>query len=212
MNEEFDEKASSQRIRIMEETISKLNSVAQQKVDLENDLDGTNGKLEDTRNDQNKLRLLEKLFRGTIESVQSRLSPNLARFIGAILPEITERRYSRVRVSHDLEIEVYSPDKEGYIDFTSLSGGTADQLLICLRLAFASSLVQSTFHEDYEQFLCLDEPLHAFDSKRALTFLKMVMKFNPNFQQVFLITHNSNLFGHFDRVLEASLEKSSLEI
>ena len=212
MNEEFDEKASSQRIRIMEETISKLNSVAQQKVDLENDLDGTNGKLEDTRNDQNKLRLLEKLFRGTIESVQSRLSPNLARFIGAILPEITDRRYSRVRVSHDLEIEVYSPDKEGYIDFTSLSGGTADQLLICLRLAFASSLVQSTFHEDYEQFLCLDEPLHAFDSKRALTFLKMVMKFNPNFQQVFLITHNSNLFGHFDRVLEASLEKSSLEI
>ena len=63
MNEEFDEKASSQRIRIMEETISKLNSVAQQKVDLENDLDGTNGKLEYTRNDQNKLRLLEKLFR-----------------------------------------------------------------------------------------------------------------------------------------------------
>ena len=118
------------------------------------------------------LRLLEKLFRGTIESVQSRLSPNLARFIGAILPEITERRYSRVRVSHDLEIEVYSPDKEGYIDFTSLSGGTADQLLICLRLAFASSLVQSTFHEDYEQFLCLDEPLHAFDSKRALTFFE----------------------------------------
>ena len=64
MNEEFDEKASSQRIRIMEETISKLNSVAQQKVDLENDLDGTNGKLEDTRNDQNKLRLIGEIVQG----------------------------------------------------------------------------------------------------------------------------------------------------
>ncbi|MEE2924812.1 MAG: SMC family ATPase [bacterium] len=212
LNEEFDEKASSQRIRIMEETISKLNNVAQQKDELSNNLDETNGQLQDTRKEQNKLRLLEKLFRGTIESVQARLSPNLARFIGAILPEITEQRYGRVRVSHDLQIEVYSPDKEGYIDFTSLSGGTADQLLICLRLAFATSLVQSTFHENYEQFLCLDEPLHAFDSKRALTFLEMVMKFNPNFQQVFLITHNANLFSHFDRVLEANIETASLDI
>ncbi len=212
LNEEFDEQTSSQRIRIMEESISKLNNVAQQKDELISELEETNDQLTETRKNQGKLRLLEKLFRGTVESVQARLSPNLARFIGAILPEITEQRYNRVRVSHDLEIEVYSPDKEGYIDFTSLSGGTADQLLICLRLAFASSLVQSTFHESYEQFLCLDEPLHAFDSKRALTFLEMVMKFNPNFQQVFLITHNSNLFTHFDSILEASLEKSSLDI
>ncbi len=212
LNEEFDEQASSQRIRIMEESISKLNNVAQHQEELVKELDQTNEQLTDTRKNQNKLRLLEKLLRGTVESVKARLSPNLARFIGAILPEITERRYSRVRVSHDLEIEVYSPDKEGYIDFTSLSGGTADQLLICLRLAFASSLVQSTFHENHEQFLCLDEPLHAFDSKRAVTFLEMVMKFNPNFQQVFLITHNSNLFAHFDSVLEASIEKSSLDL
>lgn len=212
LNEEFDEQTSSQRIRIMEESISKLNHVSQQKEELEADLSDTLQKLDDARQNQNKFRLLEELFRGTVESVQARLSPNLARFIGAILPEITERRYSRVRVNRDLEIEVYSSEKEGYIDFTSLSGGTADQLLICLRLAFASSLVQSTFHEGYEQFLCLDEPLHAFDSKRALTFLKMVMKFNPNFQQIFLITHNSNLFAHFDSTLEANLTSSTLSI
>lgn len=212
MNEEFDEQTSSQRIRIMEESLSKLNHVSQQKEELETSLTETCTQLDEARKNQNKFKLLEELFRGTVESVQARLSPNLARFIGAILPEITEQRYSRVRVNHDLEIEVYSSEKEGYIDFTSLSGGTADQLLICLRLAFASSLVQSTFYESYEQFLCLDEPLHAFDSKRALTFLEMVMKFNPNFQQVFLITHNSNLFAHFDSTLEANLESSTLSI
>ena len=45
-------------------TISKLNSVAQQKVDLENDLDGTNGKLEDTRNDQNGVTTIGEIVQG----------------------------------------------------------------------------------------------------------------------------------------------------
>lgn len=210
LNEEFDEKNSTQRIQFMEEALGRMKEVEGNRENWEKQLEEGEQQLTDSRRKFKRTELLEDLLRGTIESVQSRLSPNLARFIGSILPEITDQRYRRVRVSPDLEIEVYSPDKEGYVDFTSLSGGTADQLLVCLRMAFASSLVQSTFDEGYSQFLCLDEPIYAFDSKRANHFLDMVVRFNPNFQQIFLITHNNNLFSHFDHTIQTGLDSPTL--
>jgi|SaaInl4_135m_RNA_FD_contig_111_123791_length_3520_multi_4_in_0_out_0_2 DNA repair exonuclease SbcCD ATPase subunit len=210
LQEEYKVQNTEQRILFMQEAISKIEQAAMQRDQLMEEMESTRTSLETKKREQQRTGLLEQLLRGTIDSLQNRLCPNLSRFIGSILPIITDDRYSRVRVSSELEIEVYSPEKEGYLDCTSLSGGTSDQLLMCLRLAFASSLIQSTFHRGYAQFLFLDEPMYAFDSRRAVDFLERILKFNPNFQQVFLITHNRTLFGHFDQTIEATMKSHTL--
>jgi len=210
LQEEYRVQSTEQRILFMQEAISKTEQAALQRDQLLDEIDSTSDALETKKRDRERTGLLQQLLKGTIDSLQNRLCPNLSRFIGTILPIITDDRYSRVRVSPELEIEVYSPEKEGYLDCTSLSGGTSDQLLMCLRLAFASSLIQSTFHKGYCQFLFLDEPMYAFDSRRAIDFLEKILKFNPNFQQVFLITHNRTLFSHFDQTIEATLSSHTL--
>ena len=210
LQEEFRFQTTEQRIHFMQEAISKIEQAANQREQLIGEISSITESLETKKKEKERFSLLEQLFRGTIDSLQNRLCPNISRFIGSILPIITDDRYSRVRVSPELEIEVYSPEKEGYLDCTTLSGGTSDQLLMCLRLAFASSLIQSTFHKGYAQFLFLDEPMYAFDSRRAVDFLEKILKFNPNFQQVFLITHNKTLFSHFDQTIEATLSAHTL--
>ena len=210
LQEEYRFQTTEQRIHFMQEAISKIDQAATQREQLIDEISSLTEVLETKRKEKERFSLLEQLFKGTIDSLQNRLCPNISRFIGSILPVITDDRYSRVRVSPELEIEVYSPEKEGYLDCTTLSGGTSDQLLMCLRLAFASSLIQSTFHKGYAQFLFLDEPMYAFDSRRAVDFLEKILKFNPNFQQVFLITHNRTLFSHFDQTIEATLSGHTL--
>ncbi|MCJ8347094.1 hypothetical protein MJH12_16250 [bacterium] len=208
--EDVGQETSKQRIVFMEEALSNLNKMGIKKEELEKGLKESEEKLKLSAEEYKSKALLQELLKGTIDSLKSRLSPNLSRFIGYILPKITNQRYSRVKVSQDLEIDVYSPEKEGYVDFTALSGGTADQLLICLRLAFASSLIQSKFHPEYSQFLFMDEPMYSFDATRSKEFLAHMMDFNPNLCQVFMITHKRDLASNFDCLIETSLEVNSL--
>ncbi len=203
LTDEVGRQSSEHRIRYMQEELDRLGSVQKRRAETLLNVDRLEAELKQIAHDLKLKKVLDKLLNGTVDSLRARLSPNLSRFIGAILPQITSGRYSRVRVSLDLEIAVFSPEKEGFVDFTTLSGGTADQLLLCLHLAFASALIQSRFDESYRQFLFLDEPLAAFDSSRAHQFLKMVLSFHPAFGQVFLISHNTGLSDSFDAVILA---------
>ncbi|PCJ16558.1 MAG: hypothetical protein COB02_15775 [Candidatus Cloacimonadota bacterium] len=208
--EDVGKEISKQRIVFMEDALVNFNKMETKKEELEKGLKEAESKLTTSAEEYKSKSLLQDLLKGTIDSLKARLSPNLARFIGYILPKITNQRYSRVKVSQDLEIDVYSPEKEGYVDFTALSGGTADQLLICLRLAFASSLIQSKFHQDYTQFLFMDEPMYSFDATRSKEFLEHMMGFNPNLSQVFMITHKRDLAKNFDCLIETSLKDGVL--
>jgi exonuclease SbcC len=210
IRQEADRMGAEQRICFMEEALYKLRQVAVKTGEIDRHTETRQQELGEKKAELARRRVLEDLLRGTIESMQARLSPALSRFIGHILPSITDDRYAKVRVSRELEIEVFSPEKDGYIDLMSLSGGTADQLLICLRLAFASSLLQSAFSEGYQQFLFLDEPLYAFDAKRADNFLEIVRSFSSGLSQVFVVTHNHNLIGQMGFVLEPKRDSGKL--
>lgn len=210
---EADKLGVEQKIGFLEETLSKLRQTAQKSSEIERHTQIRRQEKQEKTAELERRLVLAELFKGTIESMQTRLSPALSKFIGHILPRITDERYSKVRVSKELEIEVFSPEKDGYVDLMSLSGGTVDQLLICLRLAFASSLLQSSFAPDYQQFLLLDEPLYAFDARRSDNFLEIVRDFfTSGLAQVFVVTHNHNLIGQMDFVLEPQRSDSKLAV
>ncbi|RME70210.1 MAG: SMC family ATPase [Planctomycetota bacterium] len=133
--------------------------------------------------------LAGRLLEETAADLRARLGPTLRRFLAVVLPRITGGRYRRVRVLPNLDLRVYSPEKNDYVPIVDLSAGTAEQLLLVLRLGVGAALGRTRRVDDPEQFLYLDEPLAAFDEGRAVAFLQLLEELEPLFPQVFLVLH-----------------------
>lgn len=119
------------------------------------------------------------------EVMKARFGPGIARYIELVLPRLTEGRYERVKITPDLEIRVYSRERGDYIRLTDLSLGTADQLLVALRLGLARALVASRGLAG-GHFLFLDEPLVSADEGREQSFLNLLRTFDDEFAQIFV--------------------------
>lgn len=119
------------------------------------------------------------------EVMKARFGPGIARYIELVLPRLTEGRYERVKITPGLEIRVYSRERGDYIRLTDLSLGTADQLLVALRLGLARALVASRGLAG-GHFLFLDEPLVSADEGREQSFLNLLRTFDDEFAQIFV--------------------------
>ena len=117
--------------------------------------------------------------------MKARFGPGIARYIELVLPRLTEGRYERVKITPSLEIRVYSRERGDYIRLTDLSLGTADQLLVALRLGLARALVASRGLAG-GHFLFLDEPLVSADEGREQSFLNLLRTFDDEFAQIFV--------------------------
>ena len=120
-----------------------------------------------------------------VEVMKARFGPGIARYIELVLPRLTEGRYERVKISADLEIRVYSRERGDYVRLSDLSLGTADQLLVALRLGLARALVASRGLAG-GHFLFLDEPLVSADEGREESFLNLLRTFDDEFAQIFV--------------------------
>ncbi|GEM_PF-2893085 len=158
-------------------------------------------------------RALIDLFAGTVTNVKNRFGPAIGRFVGTILPRVTRERYGKVQVSADLDISVFSRERNDYAGLEEISGGTRDQVLLCLRLALAQALLQARMGEDRKQFLFLDEPISSFDEERSLLFLELIKDFNDTFQQNFVTIHMVNAAPQaWKGVIHTSIEEDRLDV
>jgi DNA repair exonuclease SbcCD ATPase subunit len=150
-----------------------------------------------------KFNELEHLFVQTGLDIKKRLVPQIESYFGWILPKMTRGRYHKVHLSDDFDIHVYSDEFGGFVDIETLSGGTVDQLLISLRLAFARA---ATAHTGAAmQFLFLDEPFSSFDESRQELFFSLLETLKSNFQQIFLISHLPHLEDFVDYHIRVDL-------
>lgn len=87
-------------------------------------------------------------------------------------------------------------DIDTYIDKKLLSGGTEDQILLALRVAFAMSLLpQSKGH--YPKFLFLDESFSSSDSERRLEILNWLTDdLSSIFSQIIIISHQQEIIDN----------------
>ncbi len=152
---------------------------------------------------------LESVFKETSGNIRKRLGPQIEAYFSWILPRITNNRYKKVRIDSDFNIQAFSEEKHDYVDLGVLSGGTSDQLLISLRLAFARALTPASGqYANSTQFLFLDEPLSSFDPNRRSSFLEFLRSLETSFQQIFVISHLSGLENYVDNHIKI---KSDLE-
>jgi DNA repair exonuclease SbcCD ATPase subunit len=179
---------------------------------LEQEIEVREASLKEHEKEISVREMLLNLLTGLAGRMRDRLGPALADYIRCVLPHITGGRYRDVQVTDSLEIQVYSVEKGDYVHMENLSGGTVDQLLVSLRMAFAKALMDSKMPDEPSQFLFFDEPLSSFDKNRAEAFLELLRAFGDNFAQIFLVSHLTGLDNLFDAVITTDLETDVLRI
>ena len=106
----------------------------------------------------------------------------LERRMGADMARITGGRYDRVRVDeNDLDITVWSPEREAWVGASQLSKGTGDQLYLAARLGLVRQVTQ-----DRRPPLVFDDPFVTFDDERALRAFELLRELAADHQVLYL--------------------------
>ncbi len=138
----------------------------------------------------------------TAESLRNRVKPQVERYMGLILPAITSGRYKAVQLDDDYTVKVFDPDAGEFKPKEVFSGGTEDQMLLAMRMAFALALMPQAKGRNPE-FLFLDEPLGSSDKVRRDGILSLLHgELSQNFKQIFLISHVGDLEAEANSIIQ----------
>lgn len=109
---------------------------------------------------------------------------NIADLSADTLPKFTESRYSKVRIEEDFSVQIYSDEKQDFMDFDEISSGTQRQVMLALRMAMSAELAVNTGNE--HQFIFLDEPFAFFDQARTKATLRALPDVSDVITQVWI--------------------------
>jgi len=124
----------------------------------------------------------------TSKELRSKVIPHARFIINQILPTITDGRYSDFEITEDLKFKVHSNEAGGYKEREIFSGGTQDQFLIALRLAFTQSILDSRIMADRYSLL-MDECISSSDDMRKQGIFEVLDAMKKTFSQIFVIAH-----------------------
>lgn len=112
--------------------------------------------------------------------VRSRFAPLLCKRAGALFYALTEGKYDHIQLDRDLHVTVHPVNSTVNRSLSYLSGGTADQLYLALRLAICDLLLP-------EAPIVLDDALVFFDDERTKLALKVLKQLGRQ-RQILLFT------------------------
>jgi DNA repair protein SbcC/Rad50 len=189
----------------IEDSISRqleLRKLLEENVDLDDQVQMQMKKVKLLEKDCAVVKLSVKGLEQTSESLRNRVKPQVERYMGLILPVITSGRYKAVQLDEDYTVRVFDPEAGEFKPKEVFSGGTEDQLLLAMRLAFALALIpQAKGHNP--EFLFLDEPLGSSDRVRREGILALLhQELSQNFKQIFLISHVGDLEAEADTIIQ----------
>ena len=107
---------------------------------------------------------------------------------------VTGGRYRRVRVDdRSLDIEVWAPEKDDWVDVRELSQGTLDQVYLAARVGLVRLVTG-----DRRPPLVFDDPFVTFDDVRAARAVGLLRDLTTDFQVIYLTTSD-----RYDTVADA---------
>uniref|UniRef100_A0A7C3WWB3 SMC family ATPase n=1 Tax=Thermofilum pendens TaxID=2269 RepID=A0A7C3WWB3_THEPE len=117
-------------------------------------------------------------------------APSVERNMSWLVSYITDGRYKAVRIDpQTYDVEVFDAEAGRWMRRDIYSGGTNDQFLLAMRIAFTLSLLPAA-KGAYPRFLFLDEPLGSSDQERRERIVELLAsELTRFFDQVFLVTH-----------------------
>lgn len=208
------EYTSQDRNRLREEhqaTEQELRQLEQEELELSTRLELSDKKL-DLEQTRLRMELQERNYqtkkRGGLmvkalnERLMRKMLPRTEHYLQQLTPLLTCGRYRDVRLSTDTEegsisggpfqLRVWESAAGEYLPKSALSGGTADQLSLALRLAFSIAALPGELAVA-PGFLLLDEPLSSLDQAHTQALIDIVTgeTLGQHFEQVMFISHNS---------------------
>ena len=132
--------------------------------------------------------LAGRLLEESAASLLGRAAIAVGRFVKSILSALTLGRYREVKVERDLEVRLFSSDKNDFLSAHELSGGTGEVLTLALRLALSQAFVSARTRQG--QFVFLDEPFQMMDAERAAETLRVLRALSPDLAQFFVVQPN----------------------
>jgi len=146
---------------------------------------------QEVRECKSKMELLKRVFlelSETSKELRNKVIPHARFIINQILPTLTDGRYSDFEITEDLKFKVHSNEAGGYKEREIFSGGTQDQFLIALRLAFTQSILDSRVMAD-KYSLLMDECVSSSDDVRKQGIFEVLDAMKKTFPQIFVIAH-----------------------
>ena len=121
---------------------------------------------------------IERAERATMRTATRYLEK---RMVGDV-ERITNGRYRRIRVDdRTLDIRVFAPEKNDWVDVAQLSQGTVDQIYLAARLGLVRLVTG-----DRRPPLVFDDPFVTFDDDRAVRALDLLHDLARDFQVIYL--------------------------
>jgi len=172
-------------------TEGKISLLEQDCNDLKNDFEQyplRNQALQELEKKIELMKFVVEQYKHVSEKLRSNVIPQAEDEINIMLPIITDNVYSGLEITQDLKFSVYTKQTGGFQRRELFSGGTQDQFLIVLRLAFTKSILDSRMKSD-EYCLFVDEATSSSDEFRKIGIFELLQKVVSTFRQIFVIAH-----------------------
>lgn len=131
------------------------------------------------------------------------LRPELSDIASKLLAELTDDRYTELKLDDEYNIEVHS---EGVVK-PVISGGEEDLANLVLRLSI-SQMIADRAGQSFS-LLVLDEVFGSLDDERRQHVIELLRHLHDRFEQVIVITHIDSVRDGLDRVLTVEYDEET---
>lgn len=183
---------SEERIYLLEAEVKNLQNIQEEIKYLEKEI-------ESLINTKDEIELAKDTILKISKENRSNFAPILNSETSQILEEITNGKYTELKVDTDNEIRVLDKEHDEYIKLKYLSLGTIDQIYLAFRLAILKILEKDSTP------LILDDSFNQYDDYRLRNILTILKRLN---RQIILFTsqnreHNilTEIGAEFNRVI-----------
>ena len=149
-----------------------------------------------------------ELIEGACKEITFDFNRSVRQGMARVLPSLTEGRYQYLRIDDELKVRVFSSEKQDFVSFEEISGGTQRQIALATRLALSEALVRNAVHD--AQFLFLDEPFAFFDAQRTRNSMMALPKVSDDLTQIWIAAQEAPAGGGADVHLECESGGDSL--
>ena len=154
------------------------------------------------------LRTAQRLLSETCRNIYMRFNQVLSKYTGKVMPKLTDGRYQQMQISDDLDVRVFSREKNDFGGLDEFSSGTQRQMLLAVRLAMSKALIEATGQD--RQFIILDEPFAFFDRERIKATQAALPRVDKHLEQIWIITQEFDDINPFSLHIECSRDNEEL--